>query len=153
MRTLLISMILATGFCRLIAQELNPAWDSAMAKSFGADEYGMRSYILVILKTGDNDVTDKAVRDSLFAGHFENINRMVESGKLIVAGPMDKNDNQYRGIFILSVSSPDEARELLQNDPTVREGVFKAELYRWYGSAALPVYLETHKKIQKFRLE
>jgi uncharacterized protein YciI len=153
MRILLLLTVLSSLAYSAIAQEINPGYDSTLAKSLGADEYGMKAYILVILKTGDNKVEDKAVRDSLFAGHFENINRMAENGKLLVAGPLGKNDNLYRGIFILNTASFEEAKELLQNDPTVKENIFKAEYYNWYGSAALPVYLETHKKIEKYKVK
>jgi uncharacterized protein YciI len=84
---------------------------------------------------------------------MENINRLAADGKLIVAGPMGKNNNQYRGIFILNVTTFEEASELLHNDPTIREKILEAELYNWYGSAALPVYLEIHKKIEKNKIK
>ena len=134
-------------------QGINPSYDSTLAKTLGADDYGMKSYIFVILKTGPNKIEDRVILDSLFAGHMNNINRLASDGKLIVAGPMGKNYNQYRGIFILNVTTFEEASELLQNDPTIREKILEAELYNWYGSAALPVYLETHKKIEKNKIK
>lgn len=152
MRTLPFIILLSSLMLCATGQSLNPLYDSTLAKTLGADDYGMKSYILVILKTGSNKIEDRVVLDSLFAGHMANINRMAGNGKLIVAGPMSKNDNQYRGIFILNVTSFEEAVELLQNDPTIKEKVLEAELYKWYGSAALPVYLETHKKIEKIKI-
>lgn len=135
------------------AQHINPGYDSTLAKQLRADDYGMKYYVLVILKTGTNDIQDKELRDSLFAGHFANMSTMADAGKLIVAGPIAKNDRTYRGIFILDVSTFEEALALLQNDPTVMEKVLEPELYSWYGSAALPVYLDTHDKIQKYSME
>jgi len=35
-----------------------------------------------------------------FRGHLDNINRLVKEEKLVVAGPMCKNEKNYRGIFI-----------------------------------------------------
>ena len=61
-----------------------------------------------------------------------------------------KNDRSYRGIFILNVTSLDEAQELLQTDPAVEQKLLEAELFQWYGSAALPEYLKSHKKIEKY---
>jgi hypothetical protein len=84
-------------------QEINPRYDSTLAKNLGADDYGMKSYILVILKTGSKTIEEKSVRDSLFAGHLQNIRRLADLGKLIVAGPLGKNEKTYRGIFILNV--------------------------------------------------
>jgi uncharacterized protein YciI len=135
------------------AQQINPGYDSTLAGQLHADDYGMKYYVLVILKTGTNDVQDKALRDSLFAGHFANMATMAEAGKLIVAGPIAKNDRTYRGIFILDVPTFEDALILLQNDPTIREKILEPELYSWYGSAALPVYLDTHDKIQKYSME
>lgn len=136
-----------------IGQEINPKYDSTLAKRLGADEYGMKTYILVILKTGENDIQDKTVRDSLFVGHFDNINQLADMEKLIVAGPLTKNDKEYRGIFILDVTTFEEAMKLLQNDPTIKGNILDVELYKWYGSAALPEYLETHKKIEKIQIK
>ena len=126
----------------------NPKYDKALAESLGADEYGMKQYVLVMLKTGSNTTADKATTGKLFAGHMENIGRLVSEGKLIVAGPMQKNDKNYRGIFILNVKTIAEAEALLQSDPAVKEKLLDAECYVWYGSAALPEYLKSQDKIQ-----
>jgi len=131
------------------AQNTNTQYDKALADSLGADEYGMKMYVLVILKTGTATITDKAVTDSLFGGHMQNIQRLADIGKLVVAGPLQKNDKTYRGIFILNVKTIDEAKNLLATDPAVHAQLLDAELYGWYGSAALPLYLPAVKKVQK----
>lgn len=130
-----------------------PAYDAELAKKLGADDMGMKSYIFVILKTGPNKITNKDTLNALFAGHFANINKLADEGKLVVAGPMGNNANNYRGIFILDVKTFEEANALLENDPTIKQKIFDVELYKWYGSAALPVYLETHSKIEKQQLK
>lgn len=131
------------------AQNPNLEFDQELADSLGADQYGMKPYILVILKTGTAKIEDKAKVSELFRGHMENINKLVEKNKLIVAGPIGKNENEYRGIFILNVKTKEEAAKLIELDPAVKEGLLAVDLYEWYGSAALPVYLETAKKITK----
>lgn len=133
----------------VLAQQTNPNYDSALASELGADDYGMKEYVLVILKTGSNLTEDQAVIDSCFAGHFANMDRMVQENLLIVAGPIGKNDKSYRGIFILNVSTLEEAGRLVQTDPAVNAKLLDAELYEWYGSAALPAYLEASDKIWK----
>jgi uncharacterized protein YciI len=126
-----------------------PGYNKALADSLGADEYGMKSYVLVILKTGETKMDDGAKKDSLFAGHMANIGRLSKEGKLVVAGPIDENDKAYRGIFILNVATIEEATVLLATDPTIKAGILAPELYKWYGSAALPLYLKHHDVIQK----
>lgn len=130
-------------------QNLNPQLDTTLAKQLGADQYGMKMYVLVILKSGKNKSKDKQFIDSCFTGHMANIGKLVETKQLIVAGPFGKNTNDYRGLFILNVSTNEEALKLLESDPAIKEKLLKAELYPWYGSAALSEYLGTHDKIWK----
>ncbi|MBX2949640.1 MAG: hypothetical protein KF704_10215 [Crocinitomicaceae bacterium] len=129
----------------------NPNYDAALATQSGADEYGMKPYVFVILKTGSNpSVNDKSEISEHFRGHLDNINRLVAEEKMVIAGPMGKNDKNYRGIFILSnVKDLEEARELLQTDPAIKAGLLDVELYDWYGSAALPEYLPYSDKVWK----
>lgn len=134
------------------SQTENSKYDKLLADSLGSDDYGMKTYILVILKTGPNKIENKIVLDSLFKGHMENIGHLASKGKLIVAGPLGKNDKTYRGIFILNVKSIEEATALLETDPTIKNKVLEAELYNWYGSAALPTYLPNHEKIEKKKM-
>jgi uncharacterized protein len=140
-------------FISIIAsgQETVKVFDQHLADSLGADELGMKNYVLVILKTGEMDakITDKAIRDSLFAGHFSNMTTMEKEGKLVVAGPFGKNEHAFRGLFILNVKTVAEAEALSKTDPAVNAGIFKVELYPWYGSAALPMYLPYAGKVAK----
>ena len=108
--------------------------------------------MLVILKTGLKDavITDKSKREELFKGHFANRSAMEESGKLKLAGPFStKNDLGYRGIFLLDIKTEEEAKVLLQNEPTIKSGIFEVEILPWYGSAAIPLHLKFHKQIAK----
>ncbi|MFY8180753.1 MAG: YciI family protein [Flavobacterium sp.] len=130
----------------------NPNYDKTLSEKLGGDDYGMKSYYLVILKTGTNTSTDKELITESFRGHMENINRLVAEGKLIVAGPLGKNDNKYRGIFILNnLKTIEEAKELLQTDLAIKNGILDYEIFTWYGSAALPEYLPLSDKIWKIK--
>jgi uncharacterized protein YciI len=145
----IITYLLLAFSVSVNAQSTNPKYDKQLADSLGGDDYGMKSYVLVILKTGNATISDKAVTDSLFRGHMQNINRLADAGKLIVAGPLQKNEKTYRGIFILNVKTIDEAKELLITDPAVKANLLDSELFTWYGSAALPMYLQFHEKVEK----
>lgn len=148
--TLFLTLLFSLTFQNsLLAQTESAKYDKNLADSLGADEYGMKMYVLVILKTGTNTIDNKKFIDSVFQGHMTNIGRLAKEGKLIVAGPIKKNDKSYRGIFILNVKSKDEAKLLLETDPAVHSQVLDAELYEWYGSAALAKYLPFHQLIEK----
>jgi uncharacterized protein YciI len=130
----------------------NPNYDRTLAEKLGADDYGMKSYFFVILKTGTNTSADQELIRESFRGHMENIRKLVDEGKLIVAGPMGKNDNNYRGIFILNnIESIEEAKEFLQTDPAIKNNLLDVDVYKWYGSAALPEYLPFSDKIWKMQ--
>lgn len=132
-----------------IAQTTNPKLDTALARKLNADDFGMKKYVFVILKTGDNKTTDKAFIDSCFKGHMANMDKLVQAKQLVVAGPFAKNDASLRGLFILNVPTINEAIVLLESDPAIKANLLKAETYSWYGSAALPEYLPAHDRIWK----
>lgn len=125
----------------------NPKYDKALAEKLKGNDYGMKSYMFVTLKTGLNTTTDEKYIDSCFTGHMANIGRLVKEGKLIVAGPFGKNELNYRGLFILNVATKEEAEALLKTDPAVNAKLLGYDLVPWYGSAALPEYLEASDKI------
>lgn len=131
------------------AQETNKNYDEKLAKELKADEYGMKTYVLAILKTGTEKSLSKAKQDSIFRGHMVNIGKLVTDGKLVVAGPLGKNDKNYRGIFILDVPTIEEARKLVDTDPAIQSKLLDADLIIWYGSAALKETLKIHSKIEK----
>ena len=127
-------------------------YDQKLADSLGADERGMKTYFLIILKTGQKDaiITDKKERKELFKGHFSNMSAMEKSGKLKMAGPFaTKNELGYRGIFLLDVKTEVEAKALLENDPTIKNKIFEFEILPFYGSAAIPMHLKYHHQISK----
>ncbi len=153
MRKILIAFVLIISFTKIgISQDTNPNYNKKLADSLGADAFGMKEYVFCILKTGPANITDKYKLNQLFVGHMENINKLAEAGKLVVAGPFGKNDKNYRGLFILNVKTIEEAKVLLQTDPCVREKVFEADLTPWYGSAAIIEYLKVHKTIEKSKI-
>ncbi len=137
---------------KLIAQTAKPGYNKALADSLGADDFGMKNYVLVILKTGTFNTDNKVLRDSLFKGHMENIGRLAKNGKLVVAGPLQKNERTYRGIFILNAATVEEAKLLVDTDPAVKAKMFDTEMFTWYGSAALPLYLPHHETLQKKKM-
>ena len=125
-------------------------YKAELAKQLGADDYGMRSYVFATLLTGPNDatITDEKERAELFKGHFSNMGRLAEEGKLILAGPFMEGAPK-RGLFILKVVTIEEAEALVQTDPSIAAGIFKVEFTKFYGSAALMQVNEIHQQIQK----
>lgn len=152
MKLSFLCAIILMGTWSPASMKAQEGYDEQLRQTYGADDYGMKSYTLVILKTGTTEVNDKAKRDSLFAGHMANISKLVEQGDLVLAGPLGKNDHAYRGIFILNTTDRDAALEMLMQDTAISSGLLDFELFSWYGSAALPAYIEVSKKITKIKI-
>jgi uncharacterized protein YciI len=131
-------------------QQTNSAYDAELAKKLGADDRGMKWYVLCILKTGSKDEQFKGKeRDDIFVGHFANIQNLAGQGKLAIAGPFGKNDRAFGGLYIFNVPTIEEAEKLVVLDPAVKAGIFVPELMLWYGSAALMTTYDVHKRIVK----
>jgi len=124
-------------------------YDAALARKLEGNNNGMKTYVLVMLKTGSFDPGDKKLRDSLFMGHMSNMNRLAKENKLFVAGPLGKNDQQYRGVFILNVKTIEEAKLLVATDPAVKANIFSADYFIWFSSAALGEIPVLHERITK----
>jgi uncharacterized protein len=146
-RNLFIALLVITG-TSCFAQSKNPQYDAQLAQKLGADEYGMKTYVIAFLKTGPNRLKDPPARADLQMAHLKNIMRLADEGKLIVAGPFLDNQD-IRGIFIFNVSTVEEAKKLTETDPAVKAGTLIMELHPWYGSAALVEAYHLHKKVEK----
>jgi uncharacterized protein YciI len=150
-RTLLLACLLLSAFS--FAQEKKaekPKYNQELATSLGADQYGMKPYTIVMLTTGSTKMDDKAKVGELMKGHMANIGKLANEGKIVVAGPfLEKNKENYRGMFIFNTKSKEEAEQWVKTDPAVQAGIFSYEIFPWYGSAALPLYLKHHDEIAK----
>ncbi|MGH9818702.1 MAG: YciI family protein [Pyrinomonadaceae bacterium] len=124
----------------------NPGFDAELAKRLGADKRGMKNYVLVILKTGPSAIPAGKERDEIFKGHFANIHRLGDQGKLVVAGPFDDNSD-WRGMFIFNVTTIEEAKKLTETDPVIKSGLMIPEFHKLYCSAALMEVNGIHQKI------
>lgn len=149
MALLLAMMALPASAQTQVAASAKPAFDAELAQKTGADDYGMRNYVLVILRTGPTRVEDPEQRKAMFAGHMANIQRLSKEGKLVLAGPFGDAAGDWRGLFVFSTDSIDEAKALVATDPVIIQGEMVADYHRWYGSAATMLIGELHSKLAK----
>jgi uncharacterized protein len=123
-------------------------YDSARAVEYGADEYGMKKYVMAFLKRGPNRSQDSTTAARLQNAHLQNIQRMAEAGKLVLAGPFF-GDGDLRGIYIFDVENIEEAEKLTSSDPAIQAGRLKMELLEWYGPAGLHAVGEINETLTK----
>jgi len=125
-------------------------FDESLAKELGADDYGMRKYVIAFLKKGPNRTNDSIQAAALQKGHMANIGRLAKEGKLAIAGPFLDN-GELRGIYIFNVETIEEAKKLTESDPAIKAGSLVMELHPWYGSAALGLVNKYHAKVSKIK--
>ena len=123
-------------------------FDSVMAARLGADDYGMKVFVLALLKSGPNRSQDSTTRAELQKAHMANISRLVDEGKLVVAGPM-MDDTDLKGIYVFDVTTVEEARALTETDPAIQAGSLVMELHPWYATAGLGELADIHDQIMR----
>jgi uncharacterized protein YciI len=153
MRIFLTSLLLIISFVsfsqkKYLSAEPHSIYDSTLARKLKADDYGMHKYVMCFLKTGPNKSLSADSSKKIQAAHLQNIKKLADEGKLVVAGPF-MDETELEGIFIFNVPTIEEAQALTNTDPAVKAGLLIMELHPWYCSAALIEVPEVHKKIQK----
>ena len=87
----------------------------------------MPTFIYVLRAEGRNLIDETTPEEEARLGeHFDYLERALEDGKLILAGPC--LDGEF-GVVLFRAATDDEASEFVQSDPAVRRGLMTAELH------------------------
>lgn len=154
--SILLILLALLGSCRQNAEEPQSSentppvvhYDSLRASRLGADDYGMRTYVVAFLKQGPNRDLPQEEASALQMGHLKNIERMAREGTLSLAGPF-LDSGVLRGIYIFNVTTLEEAEALTATDPAIAAGLLTMELRPWYGSAAIQEVDSLHQTLAR----
>ena len=83
--------------------------------------------------TNPNENEDKIMED-----HFYYLKSLLKQKKLFLAGPTLITEDPF-GVIILEVNTEEEAKKLIENDPSVKAGIQKVVDFR-------PIRLSLTKK-------
>lgn len=111
--------------------------DSAMVEDSPTE---MAEYFIVFLRRGPKWTAEMTPEiEKVLEGHFANIKKLTDAGKLALAGPFSgqEGDSALAGLFIFRVDSIEEAIRLAEQDPGVQAGRFTFEAVTWYGPKGL----------------
>ncbi len=86
-----------------------------------------------MLTKGSNEFESRIVSE-----HFNYLKRLTEDGVVILAGRTQNTDYSSFGIVLLKAETIEAAREIMLNDPAVKNKVFRAELYPYRTSLFNP---------------
>lgn len=70
--------------------------------------------------------------------HFNYLKRLTDDGVVILAGRTQNTDYSSFGIVLFKAETLEAAREIMLNDPAVKNNVFRAELYPYKTSLFNP---------------
>src|SRR5262245_59358252 len=113
---------------------LQPKEGTPPPKESAAQPAGFDSYQLVILQRPEHPreyAEDKL--EEIQKAHLAHLRQLAQSGKLMVAGPLDDQpDPRLRGIAVFRAGSLEEARRLAGEDPAVKAGRLEVVAMTWY---------------------
>lgn len=132
---MLLPLVLAAT---LLAQANTPVKEPA------APPVEFESYQLVILQRPEHPREYPADKlEEIQKAHLAHLHHLAESGKLLVAGPLDDQpDPRMRGIEIFRAGSIEEAKRLAGEDPAVQAGRLEVVVMTWYtekGAMTFPI--------------
>jgi len=98
-----------------------------------------RAYVFVYLILNEPERFTRADMGEAMQGHFDNMAKLADEEKLLIAGPLaePRISPQHRGIFVLNAETIEEGRKIASTDPAVRAGIFKMEMYTFTTDAPL----------------
>jgi uncharacterized protein YciI len=69
---------------------------------------------------------------AIISQHFNYLKDLTERGVMVLAGRTLNADETTFGIAIFTAPSADAARAIMNNDPAVKNGIMRAELYPYH---------------------
>ena len=124
MRSIFVFVFVVMSIFNTLAQE-------EFKVTEGDTTYIMKQYWFGMLKKGPNRDQDSVAAQKIQSGHLTHLNKMMDMGKLLVAGPFG-DDGDWRGILIFDAKSKEEVMELAEQDPAIKSGRLILEVHPWW---------------------
>jgi uncharacterized protein YciI len=77
-----------------------------------------------MLTSGSTEFESRIVSE-----HFNYLKQLTSDGVVILAGRTQNTDSSSFGIVLFNAETIEKAREIMLNDPAVKDKVFRAELF------------------------
>ena len=104
--------------------------------SAGSQEprYEMGTFYLALLLRNPDLKTQPPTE--LVQKHLNHLSSLVEKQKVIALGPF-VGEGAVSGIVVMDVSTPEEARALMDEDPVVKAGNMKPHILKWWAAKGI----------------
>ncbi|WP_237726601.1 YciI family protein [Corallococcus coralloides] len=126
--------IMLTTTLLLLTLSSAPAAPATKPAAAAEKKLEFDKHYLVLLKRAPNaPKMEPDALQKLQGEHLAHLTRMGESGKMVLAGPFDEQDDVgMRGACIYRTATKQEARQLAEQDPMVKAGRLQVEVLAWY---------------------
>ena len=119
-------------------------WEAATRAAAHLPEYMEMEFdrytIVLLLLRPDAPALSEEKEADLQDAHMAHLADLHDAGHLLAAGPvLGAQDRELRGFSILKVE-PERARELKKQDPAVRAGKYRIEVFPWLLPAGLMTF-------------
>ena len=89
-----------------------------------------RQFLYRIQPTRDGFLIESTPEeDAIVAEHFNYLKALTAQGVVLMAGRTLHTDDSSHGLVVFGADSENEARAIMMQDPAVKAGVFRAELF------------------------
>lgn len=104
---------------------------SLIAQDEKNDMSNMREYYFVeLIRISNRPKLDSVKTSRIQKAHLNNIDSLYNAGKLVLAGPF--GDDKGGGIFIIKAKSLEEAIEMCEGDPAIKNGRLNYKIRLWW---------------------
>jgi uncharacterized protein YciI len=121
-----------------------PEIDSVSEQPVEVDKSDYHTYYIGLVGRGANWTEERTdVIVGLQQKHIENINRLVDSGLIVLSGPIvnQPETENLAALFFFDVESLEQAQQLINNDPAVQFGYLNIDIIPWQGLSEI-IYIE-----------
>jgi uncharacterized protein YciI len=126
--------MLTVFFASLLS--LLPACGTASGRGeadLASEGRAVRDYVFVFIRTGPLRTPTPEQSQEAMQGHFANMGRLADDGKLLIAGPYadPRPTPDHRGLFVMDETEVAKGLELANTDPAAVMGVFVMSAHRF----------------------
>jgi uncharacterized protein YciI len=137
MKTRAITLAVAALLAGLGAAAQTPS--EAPKTVIGPGGFEMTTYYVGFLYRGPKWTAEQTPEtEALQKAHLDNIQKMAQAGKLLVAGPFT-DGGDLRGLYVFRVATMEEAQALAATDPAVKAGRLRLEFHPWFAAKNIKV--------------
>lgn len=114
----------------MLAAIVLAAFSSVAQSQDAAKKTGVKARF-VFIYTMEAAWKGKPLSEMPFAEHSRYVEKLAKEKKLLVGGPFKDLSG---AILIIQADSEAEARQIMENDPIVKDKVVKAEIHAWHAA-------------------